>query len=192
MWRRRKEASQCAPATSSNLHRTEEPPEEHNQSSLPKGQDSTALSLEKQDPTGTGGGRGCMEKLSTSTWSIHTHHPSLREDFYPALPAMKTENALSFIYLLSRNRAQKSWSPKFLLHCTSSHGMLWARNCGVSTLSLQAQPGHKLFLGISNCIALELQSCCPNMAPSASLYSSSSHQSQSWKRAVQATLLKHE
>lgn len=79
------------------------------------------------------------------------------------------------MYLLSRNRARESWVPiKFLLYCTSFQGILRARNCRVSTLSSQAQPGFKLFLvDICICITVELQSCCPNAAPSVSLYCSS-------------------
>lgn len=77
-----------------------------------------------------------------------------------------------FMYLLSRNRAWESWAPiKFLLHCTACQGILRAGNCRASTLSSQAQPGFKLFLvDICICIALELQPCCPNAAPSVSLY----------------------
>lgn len=76
------------------------------------------------------------------------------------------------MYLLPRNRAWESWAPiKFLLHCTACQGILWAGNCRASTLPSQAQPGFKLFLvDICICIALEFQPCCPNAAPSVSLY----------------------
>lgn len=115
------------------------------------------------------------------------HHPSaqshlLKEDFYPALPATHsrvktTKSQTPFrggrsMCILSR--AWKLWTPiKFLLHCTSFQGMLWAGNCRVSALSPQAQPGLKLFLvDICICIALELRCCCPTAAPSVPLYTS--------------------